>query len=103
MGLVRHSLVVAWGPQNALKAAFLAHMIMCGLLVLFGILCRFRLAYLVGWMIIVICLFLEHFIAQRRSLKWINVAFFRLNALVGVVFLVMVAVEVIFQGGFRLR
>src|SRR5262245_51244790 len=27
-----HSLVVAWGPKNALQAAFLAHLIMCGLL-----------------------------------------------------------------------
>jgi 4-hydroxybenzoate polyprenyltransferase len=43
-----HSLVVAWGPRNALTAAFLAHMVMCGLLLGFGLLCRFRLAYLVG-------------------------------------------------------
>ena len=31
-----HSLVVAWGPKNALMAAFLAHMFMWGLLVIFG-------------------------------------------------------------------
>ena len=98
-----HSLVVAWGPKNALGAAFLAHMIMCGLLFGFGMLCGFRLAYLVGWLVILGCLVLEHWIARRRSLNWINVAFFRLNALVGVVFLVVVAAEVIFQGGFRLR
>ncbi len=98
-----HSLVVAWGPQNALKAAFLAHMLMCGLLLGFGLLCRFRIAYLVGWLIILACLVLEHWIARRRSLNWINVAFFRLNALVGVVFLIVVAAEVIFQGGFKLR
>ena len=97
------SLVVAWGPQNALKAAFLAHMVMCGLLFGFGVLCRFRIAYLVGWLIIVVCLVLEHWIARRRSLNWINIAFFRLNALVGAVFLVVVAAEVIFQGGFKLR
>ena len=97
------SLVVAWGPQNALAAAFLAHMVMCGLLFGFGLLCRFRLAYLIGWLVIVGCLVLEHWIARRRSLNWINVAFFRLNALVGVVFLVVVAAEVIFQGGFKLR
>ena len=97
------SLVLAWGPQNALAAAFLAHMIMCGLLLAFGFLCGFRFAYLVGWFMIVGCLVLEHWIARRRSLNWINVAFFRLNALVGAVFLVVVAMEVIFQGGFRLR
>jgi 4-hydroxybenzoate polyprenyltransferase len=97
------SLVVAWGPQNALAAAFLAHMAMCGLLLGFGLLCRFRIAYLVGWLIILGCLVLEHWIARRRSLNWINLAFFRLNALVGVVFLAVVAAEVIFRGGFKLR
>lgn len=97
------SLVVAWGPKNALAAAFLAHLVMCGVLLGFGLLCRFRLAYVIGWLIIVVCLLLEHFIARRRSLNWINVAFFRLNAVVSVVFLVAVALEVILQGGFRLR
>jgi 4-hydroxybenzoate polyprenyltransferase len=97
------SLVVAWGPKNALAAAFLVHLIMCGLLLSFGFLCGFRLAYLIGWFFIVGCLVMEHWIARRRSLNWINLAFFRLNALVGVVFLVVVAAEVIFKGGFRLR
>jgi len=98
-----HSLVVAWGPKNALQAAFLAHFIMCGLLLGFGLLCRFRIAYLIGWLLIVACLMVEHWIARRRSLNWINVAFFRLNALVSTVFLVIVAAEVIFQGGFKLQ
>jgi 4-hydroxybenzoate polyprenyltransferase len=98
-----HSLVVAWGPKNALQAAFLAHMTMCGLLFAFGVLCRFRVAYVAGWFIIVGCLVLEHWIARRRSLNWINLAFFRLNALVSAVFLIVTVAEVVFQGGFRLR
>jgi 4-hydroxybenzoate polyprenyltransferase len=98
-----HSLVVAWGQKNALQAAFLAHLVMCGLLLAFGLLCRFRLAYLVGWMIIVGCLVLEHWIARRRSLDWINLAFFRLNAVVSAVFLIVTVAEVVFQGGFKLR
>ncbi|HWY32269.1 MAG TPA: UbiA-like polyprenyltransferase [Candidatus Acidoferrum sp.] len=96
-----HSLVVAWGPKNALGAAFLAHMIMCGLLVAFGLLCGFRIAYFIGWIIILGCLVLEHWIARKRSLNWINLAFFRLNALVGAVFLAVVAAEVIFRGPFK--
>ena len=96
------SLVVAWGPDNALRAAFLAHLGMCGLLFAFGMLtfgprC---FAYLFGWIIILFCLVLEHWIARRRSLNWINVAFFRLNAVVSAVFLVAVATEVVFRGGF---
>src|SRR5581483_8004164 len=61
------SLVVAWGPKNALQASFLAHLVMCGLLLAFGLLCGFHIAYLIGWLIIVGCLVLEHWIARRRS------------------------------------
>jgi len=97
------SLVVAWGPKNALQAAFLAHMMMCGLLLIFGLLCRFRIAYGVGWLLIVGCLVMEHWIARRRSLNWINVAFFRLNAVVSAMFLLVTLIEVVFRGGFWLR
>lgn len=97
------SLVVAWGPKNALQAAFLAHVVMCGLLLAFGLLCRFRVAYLIGWLIILSFLLVEHWIARRRGLNWINVAFFRLNAMVSMVFLAVVLAEVVFRGGFRLR
>jgi 4-hydroxybenzoate polyprenyltransferase len=97
------SLVVAWGPKNALQAAFLAHVVMCGVLFAFGVLCGFRIAYLVGWMLIVACLMVEHWIARRRSLNWINVAFFRLNAVVSAVFFIVVAAEIVFKGGFRIR
>jgi len=98
-----HSLVVAWGPKNALQAAFLSHMIMWGLLFAFGLLSRFRIAYVTGLLFILLCLLLEHWLARRRSLNWINTAFFRLNALISTVFLVVTVAEVAFQGGFRLR
>ena len=98
-----HSLVVAWGPKNALQAAFMAHLLMCGLLLLFGLLCKFRIAYLLGWLLIVGCMVLEHWIARRRSLNWINVAFFRLNAVVSTIFLAVTLAEVVFRGGFRLH
>ena len=53
----------------------------------FGWLSRFRVAYFVGLLIIFVSLLLEHWLARRRSLKWINIAFFRLNALISIVFL----------------
>jgi 4-hydroxybenzoate polyprenyltransferase len=98
-----HSLVVAWGPENAMRGAFLSHLVMSGLLFLFGMLCRFSITYLVGWLIIVLCLLLEHWIARCRGLNWINLAFFRLNAVVSAVFLVVTLAEVVFRGGFRMR
>ena len=80
--LGRERPVVRWGPRNALMAAFLSHLVMCGLLLIFGLLCRFRFVFLIGWFLIVLCLLLEHWIARRRSLDWINTAFFRLNAVI---------------------
>jgi 4-hydroxybenzoate polyprenyltransferase len=82
-----HSLVVRWGPKNALDFAFLIHMIMWGLLVLFGLICRFRMPYYVGVVLILFALVFEHWLARRRSLNWINMAFFRLNALISLIFL----------------
>ena len=98
-----HSLVVGWGPQNALSAAFLSHMIMWGLLFGFGLVSHFFVVYVVGLLIILGCLLLEHWLARRRSLNWINTAFFRLNALISSVFLAVTLAEVVFKGGFRLR
>lgn len=93
-----HSLVVAWGVDNALRAAFLSHMLMWGMLFAFGLLSRFRVAYLFGLMIILASLVFEHWFARRRNLKWINVAFFRLNAVISVVFMIVTISEVVFPG-----
>ena len=57
---------------------------------------------LAGLAIILLSLLLEHWLARRRSLNWINTAFFRLNALISIVFLIVTVTEVIFPG-FRLR
>jgi 4-hydroxybenzoate polyprenyltransferase len=98
-----HSIVVAWGPKNALSAAFLSHMVMWGLLFGFGLILRFRVAYLIGLFIILISLLMEHWLARRRSLNWINTAFFRLNALISTVFFIVTVAEVVFYGGFRVK
>ncbi len=91
-----HSLVVRWGINNALTAAFLSHMLMVMILGVFGLLCGFKIAYLIGIVIIAGCLVLEHWLARRRSLNWVQNAFFRLNALISVVFLIVTATEVVF-------
>ncbi len=98
------SLVVAWGPKNALTAAFLSHMAMWLVLVIFGILARFRgVAFYIGLLVILVCLLMEHFIARKRSLGWVQTAFFRLNAVISAVFLTVTLAEVVFFDFFRLR
>ncbi len=97
-----HSLVVRWGPKNALTLAFLAHLLMWGVLVLFGALNLFRLAYWLGLVVILGLLVAEHILARRRDVRSINIAFFKLNAVISLLFLAIVAVEVVFPW-FKLR
>ena len=92
-----HSLVVRWGPKNALQFAFLIHLLMWGLLVVFGILCRFRVPYFPGAFVILILLLFEHWLARRRSMNWVSVAFFRLNALISMIFLATTWASVAFR------
>jgi len=72
------------------------------LLASFGLILRFRLAYFGGLIVMGICLLIEHWLARKRSLKWINFAFFRLNALISIIFLIVTVVEIVFPM-FRIR
>jgi 4-hydroxybenzoate polyprenyltransferase len=91
-----HSLVVRWGVANALSVSFLCHMVMWLLLAIFGLLAGLRLAYGAGLIFILFCLLVEHWVARRRGLDWMQLAFFRLNALISVVFLVVTLTEIVF-------
>ena len=91
-----HSLVVRWGPANALSVAFLSHLLMWLILAGFGLLAGFRLAYWLALFLIAALLLLEHLLARRRDTASINAAFFKLNAIVSILFLAAVAVEVVF-------
>lgn len=97
-----HSLVVRWGPGNALGVAFIAHLFMWGGLVLFGILNGFRLVYWLGLVLILALLVAEHLLARKRDMRLVNLAFFKLNAVISVVFLAITVAEVVFPW-FRLR
>jgi 4-hydroxybenzoate polyprenyltransferase len=95
-----HSLVVRWGPGNALTASLLMHMLLLALLTLFGLFAAFKMSYWIGLIIISACVLLEHWIARKRSLDWVQRAFFNLNGIVSIVFLVMVVTEVSLVGRF---
>ena len=96
------SLVVRWGPKNALGVAFIAHLLLWILLAIFGALAAFRLAYWLGLMVIGVLLLAEHLLARRRDTPSVNIAFFKLNGTISTLFLSLVAVEVLFPW-FRLQ
>ena len=97
-----HSLVVRWGPKNALGVAFIAHLLLWILLAVFGALAAFRLAYWLGLVVIGVLLLAEHLLARRRDTRSVNIAFFKLNGTISLLFLGLVAVEVMFPW-FRLQ
>ncbi len=96
------SLVVRWGPKNALGVAFIAHLLLWMLLAVFGALAAFRLAYWLGLMVIGVLLLAEHLLARRRDTHSVNIAFFKLNGTISTLFLGLVTVEVLFPW-FRLQ
>ena len=96
------SLVVRWGPKNALGVAFIAHLLLWILLAIFGALAAFRLAYWLGLVVIGVLLLAEHLLARRRDTASINAAFFKLNGTISTLFLGLVAVEGMFPW-FRLQ
>lgn len=88
------SLVVKFGIPTALKIAWTSHFIMWMVFVALGILAGMGWFYFSGLCLILIGLNYEHIVAQKKKLDWVNIAFFRLNALISVVYLISILLEV---------
>jgi len=67
------------------------------LLLAFGLISRLRVPYYIGFAIIVACLIVQHRLAKKRDPISLNVAFFRMNAVISAVFLGAVVVDVVLQ------
>jgi len=88
------SMVVALGPKLALRAALGFHLVMMALLLAFGLISRLGATYFVGLAPIYIVIFLQHWFARKQDAKSINIAFFRVNAVVSVLVLIAVVGDV---------
>ena len=86
-----HSLPVRLGIPAALRVAQAAHAVMVAMLLAFGLISGMRLPYYVGLTVITACLIWQHLLASKQDPVSLNVAFFRLNAVISVVFLMAVA------------
>jgi len=82
-----HSLPARLGTPAALRVAQAAHAVMAAALLAFGLISRMRLPYYVGLAVIAACLFWQHFLARKQDPVSLNVAFFRMNAIISGVFL----------------
>jgi 4-hydroxybenzoate polyprenyltransferase len=89
-----HSLPVRWGIAGSLRFARLAHAVMGLALLAFGLISKMCLPYYLGLVIIFGCLVWQHWLARRRDEASLQVAFFRMNAVISVVLLVAVILDV---------
>jgi 4-hydroxybenzoate polyprenyltransferase len=89
------SLPVRLGIGGSLCAARVAHVVTVLLLVAFGLISNLRMPYYIGLAIILVCLVVQHVLARKQDPISLNVAFFRMNAVISAVFLGAVAVDVI--------
>jgi 4-hydroxybenzoate polyprenyltransferase len=88
-----HSLPQAAGIPAAFAAARLMHLAMLGLLVWFGLLFHFRTLGWLGLAAVGLLLAYEHSLVSPRDLKRLNAAFFTMNGVIAMVFLVFVAAD----------
>ena len=91
------SLPVRLGIGGSLRVAQAAHAIMAVLLLAFGLISNLRVPYYFGLGIILVCLVVQHVLARKRDPVSLNAAFFRMNAVIGTVFLAAVVMDVVLQ------
>jgi 4-hydroxybenzoate polyprenyltransferase len=88
------SMVVALGSKLALRAALGFHLVMMAFLLAFGLISKMGATYFVCLAPIYLVIFLQHWFARKQDAKSINIAFFRVNAVVSVLVLIAVVGDV---------
>ena len=89
-----HSVPQALGIPAAFLVARIMHLAMLGLLVWFGYLFNFGIAGWLGVAAAGLLLAYEHSIVSPRDMRRLNAAFFTMNGVIAMVFLVFVAADV---------
>lgn len=88
------SLPARLGIPAALRVARVTHAAMVLALLAFGLISHLRMPYYAGLSIIALCLIVQHVVARKSDPVSLNVAFFRMNAAISVVFLAAVLMDV---------
>jgi 4-hydroxybenzoate polyprenyltransferase len=89
-----HSMVVALGAKLALRAALAFHLMMMALLLAFGLISQLGRTYFALLLPIYATILAQHWFARKQDAKSINIAFFRVNAVVSVLVLAAVVADV---------
>ncbi|MCG3149699.1 MAG: 4-hydroxybenzoate octaprenyltransferase [Verrucomicrobiae bacterium] len=91
------SLPAKLGIPAALRVAQVAHALMAVSLGGFGLISGLGLPYYAGLTVIAVCLIVQHRLARKQDPVSLNVAFFRMNAVISVVFLAAVVADIFWR------
>ena len=97
-----HSYPARHGVAAALRLARILHACTWLILLAFGWLAHLGMPYWIAMGLIFIALIIEHILCQSSDLVKINIAFFNMNALVGLILIIGVALSVFFTHPFLL-
>ena len=89
-----YSIPQALGLEAAFWIARVLHLAVVGLLLWFAVLFQFGVAGWIGLVAVAGLLLYEHLLVSPRDLRKLNAAFFTMNGVIAMVFLVFVAVDV---------
>jgi len=88
------SMPVRLGITGSLRMAWVAHGFTVALLLAFGLISHLHVPYYSGLAIILVCVVVQHVLARKQDPASLNLAFFRMNAVISAVFLVAVVGDV---------
>jgi len=90
-----HSIPAKFGVAGALWIARLLHLLMLVALALFGLATpELGRWFWIGYTVVAALLLVEHWLARTQDIARINLAFFQMNAAIGLVLLVVVGMDV---------
>jgi 4-hydroxybenzoate polyprenyltransferase len=93
-----HSFPARHGVPAALRLARVLHALTWLILIAFGWLAHLGMAYWIAMGLIFLALIVEHVLCQSTDMAKINVAFFQMNAVVGLILVIGVGVSLIPSG-----
>lgn len=94
-----HSIPARIGVPNALRVAALCHAIMIALLAALAVLLPMGWLFRTGLVAIAALLVVEHALVRPEDLSKVNLAFFRVNALISMALLALGVVDTLMAGG----
>ena len=89
-----HSFPARYGVQASLRLARILHVFTWLILVAFGWIADLGMPYYIAMGLIFIALIAEHILCRSNDLARINIAFFQMNALVGLILVIGVGVSI---------